>query len=398
MVSLKRIYKLIIKELHWLKSDKRALFMAILLPPLIMAAFSSMAILSGGEASLGGSTINVAIVTYDDISYGYTYPNGTTVQLTENTWALKFVQTMENSPLTEVKFIYNISENVYGMLSAREDLAHKRIDAIISIPAEFSEAIALEFPAIIEVIPDGSDIMTLPKTMNNLQQVLTDFQQSNNITPYFQIETHIEFSSGGGNQMLGLMSSLSVPFLIIGATLILTLLVVVKESPLSRLLMTPAKRSEILISKYITYSAVMVFQIFLIFIVNTIIGLEVAGPLLDFFVAMLLVGFYGITFGILISTISSSEIQANQYFLGIFLVSVLVSGMFIPVENMAPWLQGLAYIFPLASAVPLLSNISLKGLSLTQGPNLLYSGTLLGMSFVIILLTVIIFYRKKLEV
>ncbi|NVM28828.1 MAG: ABC transporter permease [Candidatus Helarchaeota archaeon] len=397
MVSLKRIYKLIIKELHWLKSDKRALFMAILLPPLIMAAFSSMAILSGGEASLGGSTINVAIVTYDDISYGYTYPNGTTVQLTDNTWALKFVQTLENSSLTEVKFIFNISENVYGMLSAREHLAHKRIDAIISIPAEFSEAITLEFPAIIEVIPDGSDIMTLPKTMNNLQQVLTEFQQSNDITPYFQIDSHVEFSSGG-NEMLGLMSSISVPFLIIGATLILTLLVVVKESPLSRLLMTPAKRSEILISKYITYSAVMVFQIFLIFIVNTIIGLEVAGPLFDFFIAMLLVGFYGITFGILISTISSSEIQANQYFLGIFLVSVLVSGMFIPVESMAPWLQGLAYIFPLASAVPLLSNISLKGLSLTQGPNLLYSGTLLGMSFVIILLTVIIFYRKKLEV
>jgi ABC-2 type transport system permease protein len=195
-----------------------------------------------------------------------------------------------------------------------------------------------------------------------------------------------------------MMSSISVPFLIIGATLILTLLVIVKEAPLSRLLMTPAKRSEILISKYITYSGIMTFQITLIFTINTLIGLEVAGPLLDFFLAMLLVGFYGVVFGIFISTISSSEIQANQYFLGVFLVSVLVSGMFVPVTSMAPWLQALAYFFPLASAVPMLSNISLKGLSLTQGANLLYAGTLIGVSCVIILLTVIVFYRKKLEV
>ena len=142
----------------------------------------------------------------------------------------------------------------------------------------------------------------------------------------------------------------------------------------------------------------MTFQILLIFTVNSVIGLEVAGPLLDFFIAMLLVGFYGITFGLLISTVSSTEIQANQYFLGIFLIAVLVSGMFVPVDSMEPWLQVLAYIFPLASAVPLLSNIALKGLSLTHGSNLIYAGTLLSVSLVLILVTLFFFYRKKLEV
>ena len=394
MVSMKRVFKLIIKELNLLKSDKRALFMAILLPPLIMAAFSSMALMSG---TTEGSTINVAIVNYDGIAYGYTLPNGTTVQLTNNAWAEKLIATMENSSLTNIKYIYNISDDTYGMLYAREHLANKRIDAIISIPSEFSESIDFEFPAILEAIPDGSDIMMISTIMNNLQAVITDFQQSNNITPYFIIESHVEFGSGG-NDMLGMMSSLSVPFLIIGATLILTLLVIVTESPLSRLLMTPAKRSEILLSKYITYTGIMTFQILLIFTINTIIGLEVAGPLLDFFIAMLLVGFYGITFGLLISTVSSTEIQANQYFLGIFLIAVLVSGMFVPVDSMAPWLQVMAYIFPLASAVPLLSNISLKGLSLTQGSNLIYAGTLLGVSLILILVTLFFFYRKKLEV
>ena len=155
MVSMKRVFKLIIKELHLLKSDKRALFMAILLPPLIMAAFSSMALMSG---TTEGSTIDVAIVNYDGIAYGYTFPNGTTVQLTNNAWTLKLISTMENSSLTNIKYIYNISDDSYGMLYAREHLAHKRIDAIISIPSEFSESIEFEFPAILEAIPDGSDI------------------------------------------------------------------------------------------------------------------------------------------------------------------------------------------------------------------------------------------------
>ena len=305
--------------------------MAILLPPLIMAAFSSMAMMSG---TTEGTSIDVAIVNYDELFYSYTLPNGTTVDLTENVWAEILTETLENSSLTNIKFIYNINTTPYGMLYARQDLAQRRVDAIISIPSEFSEAIHYEFPAIIENIVDGSDMQAIRTIMNNLQQVITEFQQENNITPYFEIESHVEFSAGGGgSDLLGFMSALSVPFLIIGATLILTLLVIVKEAPISRLLMTPASRAEILISKYITYSAIVAFQIFLIFLVNSLIGLEVAGSVLDFFLAMLLVGFYGISLCILISTISSSEIQSNQYCLGIFLISVLVSGMFVPVEN-----------------------------------------------------------------
>jgi ABC-type multidrug transport system permease subunit len=394
MVSLQRIFKLVIKELYLLKSDKRALFMAILLPPLIMAAFSSMAILSG---TTDENTVNIAVVNYDDLYFNYTLPNGTAIGSTENSWAQILIDTMANSSLTRVKAYYNINITPYGMLYARQLLDQQQIDAIVSIPSEFSEAIENQFPAIIEVVPDGSDVYSLTTTLNNIQEVITEFQQLNNITPYFQIEEHVEFSTGGGD-LLGSMSALSVPFLIIGATLILTLLVVVKEAPLARLLMTPAKKSEILLSKYITYGGIMAFQILLIFIVNSIIGLKVAGSLLDFFVAMLLVGFYGISLGILISAISGTEIQANEYFLGIFLISVLVSGMFVPVESMAPWLQALAYAFPLAHAVPLLSNISLKGLGLTYGPNLLYTCSLLGISLILILLTTIVFYRKKYEV
>jgi ABC-2 type transport system permease protein len=395
MGTLQRIFKLVIKELHLLKSDKRALFMAILLPPLIMAAFSSMAFLSG---MTGVTSVKIAIVNYDDLYTSYTFPNGTDIQSNQNVWAQILIKTLKNSNLTEVEASYNINTTIYGMLYARELLKQQKVSAIVSIPSEFSEAIQYHFPALIEIIPDGSDVDILRTVLNNLQEVLTEFQQGNNITPYFQIESNIEFSTGGSSDLLGFVSALSVPFLIIGATLILTLLVIVKEAPLARLLMTPAKKSEILLSKYITYGGIMVFQIFLIFIVNTIIGLQVAGSLLDFFIAMLLVGLYGISLGILISALSSTEIQANEYFLGIFLISVLLSGMFVPVESMAPWLQALAYAFPLAHAVPLLSNISLKGLGLTYGPNLLYTSCLLGVSLIIILLTALVFYRKKYEV
>ncbi len=395
MFSFKRVFKLILKELNLLKSDKRALFMALLFPPLIMAAFSSMALMSG---TTGETSVTIAIVNYDDLYYSYTLPNGTTVELTDTAWGKLLIEILENSSLTEVHIIYNVNETPYGMLYARQLLSNQRIDAIFTIPSEFSEAIEYQFPAILEIIPDGSDVYNIQDVMNNIQQVLTEFQQANNITPYFQLEQHVEFSLGGGNELLGFMSSLSIPFLIIGATLILTLLVIVKEAPISRLLMTPASKAEILLSKYLTYGTIMAFQTLLIFTVNSIIGLKVAGSLLDFFIAMLIVGFYGISLGIFISTISTTEIQANQYFLGIFLISVLLSGMFTPIENMAPWLQGLAYAFPLGSAAPLLSNISLKGLGLTYGPNLLYSGTLLGVSLIIILLTIIAFYRKKLEV
>ncbi len=379
-----------------MKSDKRALVMALLLPPLVIAAFSSMALLSAGSGNQG-TPINIAIVSFDALDHTYTLSNGSSYTSTDHDWAITLIETMENHSLTNVNYLYNISEDSYGMLSARELLTNRTIHAILYIPSDFTEGIEYGSNAALEVLADGSNNKLIASYINKLQIVVTEFQQENDITPYFEIIPHEEFESTT-SESLGLLSSFTVPLLIFGATLILTIGVICKEGPLSRLLMTPANRSEILISKYITYSLVMCIQMALIFTVNKIIGTDVAGSMVGFVIAMLLVGFYGVTFGIFISTISSNQVQANQFFVGIFLVSLLLSGMFVPVDNMAPILQGVAYCFPLASATPLLNNISLKGLGLFEGQNLMFVGILIAVSCVLIVLTAYFFNRKKFEV
>jgi ABC-2 type transport system permease protein len=100
--------------------------------------------------------------------------------------------------------------------------------------------------------------------------------------------------------------------------------------------------------------------------------------------------------GILISVLSKTKTEANQYFFGILIVFTLLSGMFIPIDSMPWYLQILANILPLGHGSPLLNQVITKGVPLSMDN--FHMQYILGFIGGCIVLSYIIFARKQYEV
>ncbi|MHA1784588.1 MAG: ABC transporter permease [Candidatus Helarchaeota archaeon] len=386
--SIVRIWTLVKKEFRLLSKDKYAIVMALILPILITLSFSFLMDTSGDP------TVNTAVVFYDSNSY---FINDT-YSVVDSNHTPSFINAMKNVTNINILREFNCSENIYGKHLAQQMLINKEIQAIIIIPVEFSEVIDLNLslPLRVDCIPDGSNMLLVQSYIRAFTNAVKIFITEENLSSQISIAISEDFLPPSiFNADFTFTASLAFPFMLLGFTMILTILVIVSEDPIPRLLITPAKRSEILISKYITYTVVGLFQSASMLITGMIMGLYAPLPI-DLFLIIFITAFYGITLGMLISTLSSSKTQANQLFFFVFLIMLLLSGMFIPLDSLPIFLQYFAYCLPMAHASPLFENAIYKGIGILQNPVPFFA--LLGISSAFIVITFILFYRKQMEV
>ena len=396
--SLFRMLKMIKKEFRLLWTDKFNLFLALILPPgivLLMAATMS--------TPASATPIECVIVSYD--SNTFMNPNNFTESKLDN-YSHLYINAVNKSnrldpilPLEEnasadyIPF-FNASNDIYAMETARNYLLDEIIVVIIVIPSGFSEMLSLGLPGMIECIPDSSKIMKIQDNLNAVQDSIKIFLADNNLTPQFLLTGFEQFAIPEGFSLeFNFMISFILPIMTFGLAMVLTILVVVKEKPIARLLLTPVQRSEILLSKYLTYIGVLVAQTSLLIGAALLNGLYIVGSLFDLFIALFILGFNGIALGLLISSQSKTKTEANQYFFMSFIVIIILSGIFIPIGAMPLYLQVIAWVLPLSHSGPMLEGILSKGNSFLGFDFF----CLLAVGVVLFILSFIIFYRKQYE-
>ncbi len=382
-----RLIKMIKKEFRLIRTDPGNLFIAVLLPPLIILLFSFM-VNEGGEPS----AMNVVVLSHD--SNTFINENDLTETHLDN-YTIPYVNAVNESKYLNLKRFYNTTEEVYAMEEARGLLKEGNISCIIVIPLEFSEMLIWGYPGIIECVPDSSSFQDIQNNLNAVYDSIKIFTQANNLTPQFKIKGYKEFAIPTGyNARFNNSTTLILSLMVYGIAVVLTILVVVKEKPIARLLLTPVKRIELLLSKYITYTLVLILQITLILITAIYGGLFIRGSMIDLFLAIFIIGFSGINVGMLISSVSKTKTEANQLFFATFIIFVLLSGIFVPIDSMPDYLKSVAYILPLTHAHPLLESILTKGRSVFG----FHFNTLLIISTVLMIIAFITFYRRRYEV
>ncbi|MFX1329295.1 MAG: ABC transporter permease [Promethearchaeota archaeon] len=383
-----RILKQVKKEFRLLWTDKFNLLLAIVIPPLIIVLLG----FTMTDVPQETQSIPCMLISYD--SNTFINQNDFTESKLDN-YTLPYVEAVNKSSMLELVRFYNATEEIYAMEEARNALISKEISIILSLPVDFTEFLEWGLPGLIDCIPDASNIQYIQQSLNAVYDSIKIFINDNNLTPQFQIQGFEEFTIPEGyshNFNSSIIMALS--FMVFGIAFVLSILVIVQEKPIARLLLTPVKRSEILLSKYITYTLVLIFQVTLLIISSLLMGLYIAGTLLDLFLALFMIGFSGLTMGVFISSQSKTKTQANQLFLAVFLVAVLLSGIFIPIEGMPIYLQVIAYILPLSHGDPLIRGIIQKGQSIAG----LHFIWLLVISLILVIISFIIFKRRKYEV
>jgi len=383
-----RLLKQIKKEFRLLWTDKFNIFIALIIPPLVIVVLG----LATGNPQATIQPINCVVVSYD--SNTFIEENNFTESKLDD-YNSKYIQAVNESNLLNLVQFFNATEEIYAMETARNLLSARQIKIIISIPVDFSELIDWGYPGLIDCITDASDIQKIQVNLNAVYDSIKIFVSQNNLTPQFEITGFEEFSipegfSSSYNNMIVLVLS----FMIIGVGMVSTILIIVQEKPVARLLLTPVKRLEILAAKYLTYISILIIQNLSLIITALAFGLYLVGSLIDLFLALFILGFTGLAIGIFISTLSKTKTQANQLFLAAFLVLVLLSGIFIPIDAMPIYLQVIAYILPLSHGSPLINSIITKGRSVFGFDFF----ALLGVSLVLVILSFIIFQRRKYEV
>ncbi|MFX0101754.1 MAG: ABC transporter permease [Candidatus Hodarchaeota archaeon] len=382
-----RIFKMVGKEFKLIRTDIPNLMLALVIPPIIILAFSMMM-----SFTTSVPPVKAAIISYDSNSF---FEENATIPTTVDNYTIPLVDAFNQSKSIELLVFHNASVNVTAMDEVYSQLYANKIDVIVVIPVEFSEFLSVGYPGILESIPDASNLLQIQANLNALQEGVDIFVQNNNLTPFF-IDTPIalhEIPSGYNpafNENMGMV----MPFMMIGISMVLTILVVVQEKPIPRLLLTPVKKSEILASKYITYTILLLIQSALVLSVSMGSGLYIVGKPIHLFGALFAIGFSGVSLGMLISSLSNTKTEANQLFFAFLIVLVLLSGIFIPVDNMPGYLQWLAESLPLSHGSPLINSITTKGENL-QNPHFFI---LLGISGVLVILSFIIFAKKRVQV
>jgi ABC-2 type transport system permease protein len=149
-------------------------------------------------------------------------------------------------------------------------------------------------------------------------------------------------------------------------SLLLTALAIVRErgdkNTLEQLLVTPISRLELILGKTIPFGIVGMIELTLALIVAKIVyDIPIAGSLPAFYLMSAVFMMSTIGMGILVSTITTSQQQALFAAWFVMIFCLMMSGFFLPLDNMPRIMYWLTYLNPLRYYVTIVRELFLKG-------------------------------------
>jgi ABC-2 type transport system permease protein len=383
-----KLSTLVRKELGRIRADKRSLVLLFSIPIILIVIFG---------LTTGGSTtkfFNTSIISMDEMPTNGPYPSNTSEY--EDKFAEVFIEGLGSFGFEGYYPCSSAPLFVYAYEKNMDLLKNEVIDLFLVLPPDFSERVKNETTNFISYFVDGSDSQAVSAIQVSMQEPISTFKQkiemTENLTvviPYLEFE--VPFWE---KQTLNYAFPLTIPLIIIGTTMNVACLSIVADEPLPRMLITPTSKGSIILSKLIANLLVMVLQAGEIFIGSALFGLYSLGSLFELLLILLGVGFAGVSIGLFVSSLSGTEQQANQLYMILFVVIMLFSGVYINPDDLSGFLRIIVYIFPLAHALPLIYDVTLKGLPLDF---IAFSGLLI-LSVAYIIIAYFIFLFKKVEV
>ena len=180
-------------------------------------------------------------------------------------------------------------------------------------------------------------------------------------------------------------------------TVILTAMAIVREreiGTLEQLMVTPLTRVDLILGKTIPFAILGMIELcFALIVAKVVYSILIVGSLPLFLCLSLLYIFCTLGIGIFISTISHTQQQAlfTAWFTIVF--CILMSGFFLPLENMPKAAYYLTYINPLRYFMAIVRELFLKGAGL---PELLPEITAIATLTVMIMTAAVIRFNKRL--
>jgi ABC-2 type transport system permease protein len=253
-----------------------------------------------------------------------------------------------------------------------------RVKAGLIIPAGYGRTLARGEAAPVQFIVDGSDPTSartalqageLVARVHSGKLMLAALDRSGKTVP---LAAGVDFRSRVWYNPNMESARFFIPGLIglimQNITVMLTAFALVRErerGTLEQLIVTPVRPAELVIGKLIPYVVIAFIDVSLIFLVGVFwFGVGVAGNVLLLAVLALFFLLGALGLGLLISTVTRTQLQAMQATMGLILPSVLLSGFVFPREAMPLVIRWLGNFIPLTYFLEVLRGVILKGAGL----------------------------------
>jgi len=247
----------------------------------------------------------------------------------------------------------------------------------IVIPPNFDKNV-LKGEAQVLVLVDGSDFFTSQSA--NAYATLVGQQHAIQIVYSELARSGAQTSAASRPALNALLHVLYNPdmkdlwFLIPGMaamllqtqSLVLTAAAVVRErevGTIEQILVTPIRPIELMIGKIVPYVIIAMLNMLTVIAIGVFwFGVPFQGSFWLFIGLSFLYVFGGLGLGLLISSISQNQRQAQQLMMLFMMISLLLGGFIFPRYTMPPLMQLLGNLFPMTYFVPIARGIISKGI------------------------------------
>jgi ABC-2 type transport system permease protein len=139
-----------------------------------------------------------------------------------------------------------------------------------------------------------------------------------------------------------------------------------REGTLERVLSSPTTKLEIVLGYMIAFTIIAAIQSTIVLgLTVALFGLTIKGSILLAYLIIVLFAMGSLSMGIALSVLAKTELQAVQFVPMIIFPSIILGGIFIPIETMPSWLQVLTYLVPMSYPTRALRDVMVKGLDIT---------------------------------
>jgi ABC-2 type transport system permease protein len=245
------------------------------------------------------------------------------------------------------------------------------VQSALRIPHGFEADVAARRQAQIQILTDGTYNNDTAIVFNYAQQIVADFNRSNErrrqpsseAQQAFELSTRSWYNPNLNSKFYYVPGLIAVMLLII--SMLLTSIAIVREKEIGtieQVMVTPIRRFEFIIGKTLPYLMTgLITMTNMLLVAWPVFGLVVQGSILLLYVVSMIYIFGNLGIALLISVSAKTQQQAMLTTFLILLPSILLSGFIFPIRNM-PWIiQILTHINPVRWFLENLHGIVVRG-------------------------------------
>ncbi len=271
-----------------------------------------------------------------------------------------------------------------GMLDSERELRRSldkgEVRMGLVVPADFAVRLERDLQAQVQLVTDGVDANSAQVAAGYAQSIANRWAfgylnrrlraRGINLERLMPIEVNVAILYNPLLKSSWYMIPGLVVLLVTIVTSLLTGLSLVREKErgtFEQLIVTPIHPLALVLGKMIPFALIGLVEVSVCLLIATLwFGIPFRGSLPTLFAFTALYMLSSLSIGILTSTVTRTSQQVLFLTFFIVLFFLLLSGLFIPVENMPLWVQYVTYVNPVRFFIAVVREIFLKGLGFTE--------------------------------